>query len=72
MAYNPTFRLNPEQLEMIEDALRSEIGRLATPLDKDWTAHKSDKGAIRQLNELLAHLHDQKWWHRPKQPVPMG
>lgn len=72
MGYNPSFRLNPEQLELIEDALRSEIGRLVEPIIEEQDGTKYDKHAVREITELLGHLHHQKWWHQPKQAVPMG
>jgi len=28
--------------------------------------------AVREINDLLAHLHHQKWWYRPKAAVPLG
>ena len=72
MGFNPHIRLNPEQMDVIEVALRSELSRLARPANDDWTSHSPDTGAIRKINELLAHLHHQKVWHRPAEAVPMG
>ena len=66
MSYNPTFRLNPKQLSLIEDALRAEMSRTAHP-----DGEKSVQRA-KEINELLAHLHHQKSWYQPKHPVPMG
>ena len=66
MSYNPTFRLNPKQLSLIEDALRAEMSRTARP-----DCGNSVKTA-KEINDLLAHLHHQKSWYQPKQPVPMG
>lgn len=72
MGYNPKFNLDPKQLGLIEQALRSEMSRLAWPPNEDRPAADDNKGAIREINELLAHLHHQKFWFRPKTPVPLG
>ena len=72
MGYNPDFKLNPKQLDMIEDALRAERGRLAIDGKAVQPGIECSLTAVRQINELLAHLHHQKSWHRPKGPVPMG
>ncbi len=72
MGYNPKFKLDPAQLEMIEDALREQVKSLVR--SPGGVAHDGGckKQAVRRVNELLAHLHHQKYWYRPKQPVPMG
>jgi hypothetical protein len=66
VSYNPTFRLNPKQLSLIEDALRAEMSRTARP-----DCQQSVQSA-KEINDLLAHLHHQKSWYQPKQPVPLG
>ena len=66
MSYNPSFRLNPKQLDIIEDALRAEMSRSTRP-DCDRSV-----ASAKEINELLAHLHHQKSWYKPKQPVPLG
>lgn len=72
MGYNPNFRINPEQLEMIEDALRAEMGRLTEPVRQNWDDHCSNKKAALKINELLGHLHNQKQWYPSKDNVPQG
>ena len=72
MGYNSKFSLNPKQLELIEGALRAEVSRLAETLQSGKPEAVESKGAVQELNELLGHLHHQKFWFRPKQPVPMG
>ena len=72
MGYNPKFDLNPKQLEIIEDALRAERGRLARPFAENHNEAPNARSAVRAITDLLAHLHHQKIWHRPKHPVPMG
>ena len=71
MSYNDSICLDPKQLELIEDALRAEVSRLAPALTCDKSAVES-KRAVVEINELLGHLHHQKFWFRPKAPVPMG
>ena len=66
MSYNPTFRLNPKQLSLIEDALRAEMSRTSRP-----ESERSVQSA-KEINDLLAHLHHQKSWYKPKEPVPLG
>ena len=73
MAYNRKISLDPKQLNLIEEALRAEVSRLAPSLlGSAKPAAVENKQAVEEINELLGHLHNQKFWHRPKQPVPMG
>ena len=72
MGYNPNIRLNPDQLGLIETALRSEISRLAWPPADPNSGATKNKDSIRELNELLGHLHHQKVWYTPKKRVPLG
>lgn len=70
MGYNPTFKLNPRQLALIEDALHAEIARLSAEVRQAET-HDGVK-TMRDLRDVLAHLHHQKFWYRPKANVPLG
>lgn len=72
MGYNPNIRLNPEQLEMIEDALRAEMGRLARPTPENWNEVCPKKETALKINELLGHIHNQKAWYSPDDHVPLG
>ena len=72
MAYNPNIRLNPDQLALIEDALRAEIGRLAKPGSKNWNEVTPKHEAAREIRELLGHIHNQKAWYQPEDNVPLG
>lgn len=72
MGYNPSFRINPEQLELIEEALRAEMGRLANPAQMRWSNDCEHQQTARKINELLGHLHNQKRWYEPKTHVPLG
>jgi hypothetical protein len=70
MGYNPSFKLNPRQLALIEEALHAEIARLSAQV-RASESHDEVKAA-RDLREVLAHLHHQKFWYRPKDNVPLG
>lgn len=72
MAYNPKFKLDPAQLELIENALRAQIHCFSAWSDEVAEEREGKKEAVREISELLAHLHHQKFWYRPKQPVPLG
>ena len=72
MSYNPTFEINPDQLKLIENALRAEMTRMVKPhadyMNDDCPKWESAK----QIRELLGHLHNQKLWYRSKDSVPQG
>ncbi|MFO1088807.1 MAG: hypothetical protein U1E46_04405 [Hyphomicrobiales bacterium] len=70
MGYNPTFKLNPRQLSLIEDALHSEIARVSAEVREKGSPEALK--TVRDLREVLAHLHHQKFWYRPKVNVPLG
>lgn len=72
MGYNPNIRLNPDQLELIEDALRAEIGRLAKLTTKNINEVTPKHEAAKELRELLGHIHNQKAWYQPEETVPLG
>lgn len=64
MSYNRKFNLNVKQLQLIEDALRTEMAVAIREHDLDRAY---------DLTAILAHLHHQKNWHQPKnEKVPMG
>lgn len=50
MKYNPNFKLNPDDVELIEKALRISMSY----------------GEKEKCIKLLAKLHHQKIWYRPK------
>ena len=71
MKYASSFKVNPQEMEVIEKALKRT---LAVCLDE---LHTLPQGAnaeklrsnIREVHELLGSLHNQKNWFRPKSPV---
>jgi len=58
MSYNKNFNLDLDDIDMIESALRL---RLAQLVDEKLTSAKE----IKQINELLGKIHNQKRWYRP-------
>jgi hypothetical protein len=52
MKYNPKFKLNPDDIDLIERALRVMM--------------QLPHGNKEECRELLAKLHHQKIWYRPK------
>lgn len=79
--YRKHFDINPDELEIIESALRERAGVLSLKLlDTKGadTCSETAKG-IEKLNTemteiqmLLGKLHNQKIWYAPKQYVPRG
>lgn len=72
MSYNPAFEINPEQLEVIEEALRSEMGRLSKPDAKKWGKSDAAYDNAKRIREVLGHLHNQKRFYAPKESYPNG
>ena len=71
MKYASSFKVNPQEMDVIEKSLNQT---LAVCLDE---LHNLPQGAkaetlrsnIREVNELLGSLHNQKNWFRPKSSV---
>ena len=71
MKYASSFKVNPKEMEVIEKALNRT---LSICLDELCTSPKGAKAEtlrsnIREVNELLGSLHNQKNWFRPKSSV---
>ena len=64
-SYNKTFELTIEDLALIEDALRKEAPAAAPECDEA-------QSRARTVHDLLARLHDQKRFYRPKAGVYVG
>lgn len=64
-AYNDSFAIDLEEMDLIEDALRNQVQTLsqahggATDLDQERK--------LRAVKTLLGRLHNQKVFYRPKQ-----
>ncbi|MDU8928203.1 hypothetical protein RXV86_12470 [Alisedimentitalea sp. MJ-SS2] len=80
MKYKRKFKLNPHDIDLIENCLSKELHHrsevfLQSEKQHDTDAMDAAKSGISEITELLAKLHDQKNWygHDPKnRPVPMG
>ena len=71
MKYASSFKVNPREMEVIEKSLSQT---LAVCLDELHTLPQGAKAEtlrsnIREVNELLGSLHNQKNWFRPKSAV---
>ena len=58
--YNKTFKLDLEDLDIIERSLFDMMNR------------SEDEDQIKKLYNLLGRLHQQKIWYRPKKDVYVG
>ncbi|MEM7469832.1 MAG: hypothetical protein AAF340_00660 [Pseudomonadota bacterium] len=68
-AYNTTFELTPDDLELIEDALREK------QRDMSEAAHdgcEANKKAALGTHDLLGRLHNQKVFYRPRAEAYIG
>lgn len=73
--YNDTFKLNLRDIELIELAVRKQISALAqVNLDDVVENDGSNDGKIREYQELLGKLHNQKIWYGEihHSGVPLG
>ena len=77
--YNTSFELTVEDMELIEDALRSTKQSLNTavidqdsdPIRPDETTRELD-ASMKQISDLLGRLHNQKNFYRPKTGAYIG
>ena len=63
--YNPNIELTVEDMDLIEDALRQAKRRLSMPEGPEKDAPIAGR-SIREIDELLGRLHNQKRFYRPK------
>lgn len=74
--HQKTFHLTIRHIDLIEDALRDQIGRLAQPAIEGGIASASGENdaLIHELNELLGSLHNQKIFYSQvnRTGVPAG
>ena len=71
MKYASSFKVNLQEMTVIEKALNQT---LSVCLDELYSLPQGDKAdqlksSIREVNELLGSLHNQKNWFRPKSSV---
>jgi hypothetical protein len=60
MKPNTKFELNVRDVELIEDALRSRMGRLF------WNPSSTAKEEVKEIQDLLGRIHNKKVWYTPK------
>lgn len=64
-AYNDTFAIDLDEMDLIEDALRHQVKSLS--LAKDGATDLEQQRKMRSVKNLLGRLHNQKVFYRPKQ-----
>ncbi|HEY9039962.1 MAG TPA: hypothetical protein VIN05_13580 [Roseovarius sp.] len=70
--YNPNIELTVADMDLIEDALRQAKRRLSMPEGPETDAPIAGR-SIREIDELLGRLHNQKVFFRPsKKPYVSG
>ncbi len=74
--HQKTFQLTIRHIDLIEDALRDRIGRLAHAAITDGAASSTAESdaLVHELNELLGSLHNQKIFYSQvnRTGVPAG
>jgi len=71
MKPNNSFDLNIRDIEVIESALRAKAGRRGLAIaegDASTQLHEE----MRELQQLLGKIHNQKVWYSPKEWTPGG
>ena len=71
MKYASSFKVNPQEMEVIEKSLNQTLAVCLDELDNLPQGAKAEtlRSNIREVNELLGSLHNQKNWFRPKSQV---
>ena len=65
---NEKFNLSIRDIEIIEQALRAKAGRRGLAIANGETSPQL-REELRELQELLGRIHDQKVWFRPKDKI---
>jgi len=71
MKPNNNFELSVRDIEIIESALRAKAGRRGLAI-AEGTVSTQLHEEMREIQELLGRIHEQKVWYRPKGFVPGG
>ncbi|MEM6309897.1 MAG: hypothetical protein AAF754_07590 [Pseudomonadota bacterium] len=69
---NTTFELTVDDMEMIEDALRSQKKSLSSEIVSAKAVDSDVKKALHGIQDLLGRLHNQKEFYRPRQGAYVG
>lgn len=65
--YNKNFELSIEDIDIIENALKNKMELLSKQkLVEDDSSVKEVENKIKDINDLLGRIHNQKIWYRPK------
>ena len=68
---NTHFQLTVRDIEIIESALRAKSGRRGLAIAQGETSPQL-REEMRELQDLLGRIHDQKIWYTPKGWTPGG
>ena len=69
MKLNKNFEFDMRDIDTIEMALRRKVAVLSQKL-MDGVGESEDlRAEIKGMSELLARIHHQKSWHRPKEEI---
>ena len=69
MKLNKNFEFDMRDIDTIEMALRRKVAVLSQKL-MDGVGESEDlRAEIKEMSELLARIHHQKNWHRPKEEI---
>ena len=71
MKPNNNFELTVRDIEVIESALRAKAGRRGLAIAQGEVSEQS-RAEMREIQELLGRIHNQKVWYTPKEFVPGG
>lgn len=73
-AYNTTFELSIDDLQLIEEALQREKSELSAQRIDEACPNGAVNldGQLKGISELLGRLHNQKVFYRPKSGVYVG
>jgi hypothetical protein len=73
---NKPFRIEPADLDLVEQALRAKAAELSRRLldsqDPQATTDEHIHLQMSEIQSVLGKLHNQKIWHNPKQYAPLG
>ncbi|MFD0858560.1 hypothetical protein [Roseovarius aquimarinus] len=69
--YNPNIEISIQDMDLIEDALRHAKRRLSMPGGADADAPIAGH-SVREIDELLGRLHNQKVFFRPRKTPYVG
>ena len=72
--YNKNFKLDPNDIEIIEAALNAKLARITNAAVLNPTVENRNKllNEASEIRDLLGRLHHQKNWYRPKKGTYIG